>query len=203
MNQKNINGHIEVICGPMYAGKSEELIRKLNRLVIAKFDLICFKPKIDTRSTDEFVSRNGKKFKSITIAQPIEIFNYLSKTSAKIIAIDEVQFFDESIVEIAKFLSKNGYCLILSGLDKDFKGNPFGPIPQLLSIADKVHKLTAVCTVCGSDALYTQRLVNNVPAKPDDQLILIGDNESYEARCRIHFEYDDPIYSKYAKYLKN
>lgn len=197
------DGVIEIICGPMYAGKSEELIRKLNRLSIAKIDLLCFKPKIDTRSEDTFVSRNGKKFKSITIDKPIEIFDYLKDSTATVIAIDEVQFFDESIVNISKFLSLKGYHLILSGLDKNYKGEPFGPIPQLLSISDYVTKLTAVCTQCGSEALYTQRIINGSVANHNDDLILIGDNESYEARCRQHFEYHDPKLIEYELIFKN
>lgn len=189
MNKIVLDGGIEVICGPMFAGKTEELLRRLNRMRYAKIDYIIFKPLIDTRSTHEIKSRNGKSEKAVEIKWPFEILNYLRENNLKpkVIAIDEAQFFDESIVEVATVLGNSGFHVILAGLDKNFKGESFGPIPDLLVQADKITKLSAICTVCGSEALFSQRLINNAPADYDSKIILIGDKESYEARCRQHF----------------
>lgn len=183
------DGGIEVICGPMFAGKTEELLRRLNRMRYAKIDYIIFKPLIDTRSSHQIKSRNGKSENAIEIKWPFEILNYLRENNLKpkVIAIDEAQFFDHSIVEVASVLGNSGFHVIVAGLDKDFKGESFGPIPDLLVQADQITKLSAICTVCGSEALFSQRLINNEPADYNSKIILIGDKESYEARCRQHF----------------
>lgn len=189
MGQLVFDGGIEVICGPMFAGKTEELLRRLNRIEYAKIDYIIFKPVVDTRSLALVKSRNGKSKPAIEIHSPTEIFDYLIEHNLqpKVIAIDEVQFFDESIIEVATVLANKGFHIILAGLDKDFKGESFGCIPQLLVQADTVTKLSAVCTQCGSEALFSQRIINGEPADYNSPIVLIGDKEEYEARCRKHF----------------
>lgn len=176
---------VEVICGPMFAGKTEELLRRLNRFKYAKIPFLVFKPKLDTRSKNELFSRCGSKIDSFEIHQANEIFEIVNNNkNVKVIAIDEVQFFDKELIDVINQLSKEGYHIILSGLDKDSWGKPFGIMPNLLCIADTVNKLTALCSVCGEQANFTQRLNNKSNNK---ELILIGDSESYEARCRKHF----------------
>ena len=189
MNKIIFDGGIEVICGPMFAGKTEELLRRLNRMKYAKIDYIIFKPIIDTRSASSIKSRNGKSEEAIEIKNPDEILSYLIENNLKpkVIAIDEAQFFDASIVEVATILANCGFHVVIAGLDKNFKGESFGYIPELLVQADKVTKLSAICTICGSEALFSQRLINNKPADYNSPIVLIGDHESYEARCRKHF----------------
>lgn len=179
-------GWIEVICGSMFSGKSEELIRRIKRAQFAKQKIAVFKPEIDNRySQKEVVSHNGTKVIAIPVASSshIKAFN---KDGYDIIAIDEAQFFDEKIIETVMELADEGFRVILAGLDQDFRGEPFGPMPQLLSIAEHVTKLQAVCTVCGSPASRTQRLIDGSPAGYDDPIILVGASEAYEARCRQH-----------------
>lgn len=189
MGKLVFDGGIEVICGPMFAGKTEELLRRLNRMDYAKIDYIIFKPLVDTRSKSLIKSRNGKYKEAIEIKSPDEILSYLMKNNLKpkVIAIDEAQFFDESIVEVATVLANEGFHIIIVGLDKNFKGEAFGYIGELLIQADKITKLSAVCTVCGSEAMFSQRLINGKPANYDSPIILIGDQEEYQARCRCHF----------------
>lgn len=179
-------GWIEVICGPMFAGKSDELLRNLNKLAYADIEYVIFKPKIDTRTTNSVKSRNGLIKDAIIVEQPNEILEFLMDDTKKynVIAIDEAQFFDKTLVDVADILADHGYVVIVSGLDRDFRGNPFGPIPDLLTKADIVNKLTAICTECGAPATRTQRLIDGHPAKYDDPLVLIGNIESYTARCR-------------------
>ncbi|NCU16311.1 thymidine kinase [Pallidibacillus pasinlerensis] len=180
------SGWVEVICGSMFSGKSEELIRRVRRCHFAKQKVVVFKPKIDDRySTVEVVSHNGESIKAIPIAKAEEIYNHISEET-NVIAIDEVQFFEEEIVEIAQHLANSGYRVITAGLDQDFRGEPFGPMPTLLSIAEQITKLQAVCTVCGSPASRTQRLINDEPASYYDPVIMVGASESYEPRCRHH-----------------
>ncbi|MGL4948584.1 MAG: thymidine kinase [Mycoplasma sp.] len=179
-------GWIEVICGPMFAGKSDELIRRLNKLIYADVEYVIFKPKTDTRTSSEVKSRNGLVDDAEAIENPYEILHYLmeSPITYNVVAIDEAQFFDETLVEVADILADHGYVVIVAGLDRDFRGNPFGPIPGLLTNADIVNKLTAICTECGAPATRTQRLIDGNPSNFTDQLVLIGNNESYTARCR-------------------
>ena len=181
-------GWVEVICGSMFSGKSEELIRRVRRTQFAKQKIAVYKPKIDNRYSDEsVVSHNGTS----VIARAVEGSHIILEDlnpELDVIAIDEVQFFDEGIVEVVQTLANSGYRVILAGLDQDFRGEPFGPMPDLLSIAEQVTKLQAVCAVCGSPASRTQRLINGEPACYDDPVILVGASEAYEPRCRHHHE---------------
>lgn len=180
------NGWIEVICGSMFSGKSEELIRRVRRAQFAKQKIAVFKPKIDNRYSEEaVVSHNGSTVIAHPIEQSKEMWNYLTD-DFDLIAIDEAQFFDEDIIDTVQELANHGYRVILAGLDQDFKGVPFGPMPKLMAIAEQVTKLQAVCSVCGSPASRTQRLINGQPAKVDDPVILVGAAEAYEPRCRHH-----------------
>ncbi|MCU9613316.1 thymidine kinase [Caldibacillus lycopersici] len=185
------SGWVEVICGSMFSGKSEELIRRVRRCHFAKQKVAVFKPKIDDRySKEEVVSHNGEAVIAIPISHAEEIYTHISK-DIDVIAIDEAQFFNESLVDIVQDLANSGYRVILAGLDQDFRGEPFGPIPALLSIAEQISKLQAVCAVCGSPASRTQRLINDRPASYFDPVILVGASESYEPRCRHHHEVPD------------
>lgn len=178
------DGTLEVITGCMFAGKTEELIRRVNVLRFANKNIIVFKPKVDNRySTKEVVSHSGSSMESIDIEHAKDILDHVKKHH-EVIAIDEVQFFDEDIVAICEFLALQGKRVMVAGLDMDFRGEPFGVIPSLMTSAEFVTKLTAVCTVCGAPATRTQRLVNDQPASYDDPTVLIGASESYEARCR-------------------
>ncbi|KAB3534690.1 thymidine kinase [Alkaliphilus pronyensis] len=179
------NGSIEVIVGPMYAGKSEELIRRINRARIAELEVIAFKPRIDNRyCKDTITSHNGKHADCITVDTSQDIREYIKDKEFDVLAIDEVQFFDEGLVEFCQWTADNGKRIICSGLDMDFRAEPFQIVPQLMSIAEHVSKLTAVCMVCKLPATRTQRLVNGKPAKYSDPIILVGAKEDYEARCR-------------------
>ena len=187
------NGFIEVVCGPMFAGKTEELIRRIKRLEYAKQNVLVFKPKIDTRyDKDEIVSHNMSKKPSIIIDKSTEIIPYI-KDDTDAVVIDEVQFFDHDIVQIAEDLADKGIRVIVGGLDRDFRGEPFGVMPKLITTAEFVTKLTAMCTKCGAPATRTQRLVDKKPASYYDPIILVGASESYEARCRhCHEVVDKP-----------
>ncbi|WP_371176151.1 thymidine kinase [Bacillus atrophaeus] len=182
------SGWLELICGSMFSGKSEELIRRVKRATYAKQEVRVFKPAIDNRYSEEaVVSHNGTSMTSHVIAAPAEIWNHISETT-DVIAVDEVQFFDRMIIEVLSSLADKGYRVIAAGLDMDFRGEPFGVVPDLMAMAETVTKLQAVCSVCGSPASRTQRLINGKPAFYDDPIILVGASESYEARCRHHHE---------------
>ncbi len=176
-------GWIEVITGCMFAGKTEELIRRINVLQFAKKKIVVFKPKIDNRySIDKVVSHCGTSVESYAISSSSEIMALVK--DADVIAIDEVQFFDEGIVDICNYYADHGKRVMCAGLDMDFRGEPFGVMPKLVTHAEFVTKLTAVCTKCGAPATRTQRLVDGKPARYDDPIILVGASESYEAVCR-------------------
>lgn len=178
------HGYIEVAIGPMYSGKSEELIRRMKRAKIAKQKIMVFKPAIDNRySKDDVVSHSGDSIGAIPIKESKDIYGYLDE-DVQVVGIDEVQFFDENVVNVAIDLADKGIRVICAGLDMDFRGEPFGPTPQLLAVAEFVDKLQAICSVCGQPATRSQRLINESPAKYDDPIIQIGAVESYEARCR-------------------
>ncbi|CCC58000.1 MULTISPECIES: thymidine kinase [Caloramator] len=178
------HGWIEMIVGPMYSGKSEELIRRIKRAKIARQKVQVFKPSIDNRySITEVVSHNGDKEGAHSVENSTEILNLVSEDT-DVIAIDEVQFFDDEIVEVCKKLADKGKRVICAGLDLDFRGEPFGPVPRLLAIAEFVDKIQAICVVCGNPATRTQRLINGKPAKYSDPIVLVGAKEAYEARCR-------------------
>lgn len=180
------SGWIECITGSMFSGKSEELIRRLKRGMYAKQKVVVFKPAIDDRyHKEKVVSHNGNAIEAITIKKAEEILEQ-DLTEVYVIGIDEVQFFEDSVVEIAQDLAEQGHRVIVAGLDMDFRGKPFEPMPQLMAVSELVTKLQAVCAVCGAPASRTQRLINGRPAKEDDPIIMVGADESYEPRCRAH-----------------
>lgn len=180
------SGHLEVICGSMFSGKTEELIRRVRRACIARRAVQVFTPAIDTRyGARRVASHNGLDFDAIPVERPEDIVTHIQPETT-VVAIDEAQFFDEKIVAIAESLADSGLRVIVAGLDMDFRGEPFGPMPALMCHADAVQKLHAICMVCGEEATRTQRLVNGAPAHYDDPIILVGAAESYEARCRAH-----------------
>ncbi|NOZ03659.1 MAG: thymidine kinase [FCB group bacterium] len=175
------SGWIEVICGGMFSGKTEELIRRLRRAQIAKLKVAIFKPRIDTRySNDHIVSHNQLKLQSHVVDAAEDILPL--GREADVIGIDEAQFFDTGIVEACKTLANLHKRVIVAGLDTDYKGQPFGPMPELMCEADFLDKLQAICVVCGNPASYTQRITQ------DTGQILVGESDFYEARCRNCYE---------------
>jgi thymidine kinase len=185
---KHLNGSIEVITGSMFCGKTEETIRRLRRATIAMQKVQVFKPIIDDRYSEEkLTSHVGHNFDAEPIEKAAEILTNLSPDTT-VVAIDEAQFFDEEIIPIAQELADMGIRIIVAGLDMDFRGEPFGPMPILMSKAEKVDKLQAICVICGNEASRTQRLVNGKPARYDDPIVIVGAAELYEARCRKHHE---------------
>ena len=187
-------GWIEVICGCMFAGKTEELIRRINVLSYARKNILVFKPQIDDRySTTEIASHAGSKVPCIVIKEAKEILDHVNYDT-DVVAIDEVQFFDEDVVDICEYLADSGLRVMVAGLDKDFRGEPFGVLPDLLTRAEFVTKLTAVCAKCGAPATRTQRIINGKPASFNDPIVLVGAKEAYEPRCRhCHEIVEKPI----------
>jgi len=172
----------------MFSGKTEELIRRLRRAQIARQTIQVFKPAIDLRYADKAIaSHNGLQENAIPVRDSVELQERVNP-EADVIAIDEVQFFDEEIVALCNDLASGGKRVICAGLDMDFRGVPFGPIPQLLSVAERVDKLQAICVICGAAASRTQRLIEGQPAHYDDPVVLVGASEVYEARCRAHHQ---------------
>lgn len=185
---KHHTGSIEVITGSMFCGKTEELIRRLRRATIAKQKVQVFKPRIDNRYAEEKVtSHAGANFDALPIQHSTEILEQLDDDTT-VVAIDESQFFDNDIVGITQQLADRGIRVIAAGLDVDFRGEPFGPMPILMSKAEEVSKLHAICVICGEEASRTQRLVDDHPARYDDPVVIVGASEMYEARCRKHHE---------------
>lgn len=184
MYQEYKKGWIEVISGCMFAGKTEELIRRVRTLQYAKLNILVVKPGIDNRySTSEVASHSGYRVKSINVNRATEILHYV-KDDTNVVAIDEVQFFDHEIIDVCEYLADRGIRVMCAGLDRDFRGEPFGVMPELMTRAEFVTKLSAICVKCGAPATKTQRLVNGKPASYDDPIVLVGASESYEARCR-------------------
>lgn len=184
----NRNGWVEVICGSMFSGKSEELIRRVRQAKFGNLSVHVFKPSIDDRySEEEVVTHNG----STIIARPVkysrDILEQVDK-AVDVVGIDEVQFFDHDIVAVANELANQGIRVILAGLDTDFRGEPFGQMPKLMALSDTVIKLNAICPICSSPASRTQRLIDDKPASYDEPVILVGAAESYEPRCRYHHD---------------
>lgn len=178
-------GWIECICGSMFSGKSEELLRRIKRGVIAKQKVLLFKPSIDNRYEENMVStHNGNSYESVNIDKAEQIYDYIIDKKYDIIGIDEVQFFDEKIVELINKLADDGIRVIVAGLDMDFKAEPFHPMPEIMAVSEMVTKLHAVCNKCGKEASRSQRLIDGEPARYDDPIVVIGASESYEARCR-------------------
>ncbi|AGL90464.1 Thymidine kinase [Candidatus Phytoplasma australiense] len=186
---KEQQGFIEVICGPMFAGKTEALIKRYQEAQKLKKNILSFKPRIDNRYSSEgfIVSHSQNKFPAILIDQSRDILPFVTPETDLII-IDEVQFLDNDIFGIVDYLANQNIQIILAGLDLDFKGKPFGPMPYLLALAEVVTKLTAICAVSGKKATKTQRLINGKPAKSNDSTILVGGQEYHEPRCRRHHE---------------
>jgi thymidine kinase len=185
---KHHSGSIEVITGSMFCGKTEETIRRLRRATIAKQKVKVFKPIIDDRySEDKVTSHAGHNFDAIPISDAKEIIDNISGDTT-VVAIDEAQFFDDEVVTISQMLADKGIRVIIAGLDTDFRGEPFGPMPTLMAKAEKVDKLHAICVICGEEASRTQRLVDGKPAKYNDPVVIVGASELYQARCRRHHE---------------
>jgi thymidine kinase len=178
------SGWIELICGSMFSGKTEELIRRVRRAQIAKQQVLVFKPLIDARYVPESVNTHtGGQLEALRVASASALFDRVD-SSVKVVAVDEVQFFDPAIVDVCQALAEAGKRVICTGLDLDFRGEPFGFMPRLMALAEHVEKLQAICLSCGAPASRTQRLIDGAPAKYDDPIILIGAQEHYEARCR-------------------
>lgn len=179
------DGHIELICGSMFSGKTEELLRRMRRASIARRKMQVFKPVIDHRyGIERVTSHTGIAWENvIAVASADELLARVLPES-EVIAIDEVQFFDWRIAEVCEILADAGKRVIAAGLDQDFRGEPFGPMPLLMALAENVDKLNAICVVCGGPATRTQRLLDGAPARYNDPIIFVGGSESYEARCR-------------------
>lgn len=178
--QNRSNGWIEVICGSMFSGKTEELIRRLRRAEFAKQDLILFKPSVDIRYSEKnVVSHRGTEFNAVLVSSSKEILDTVK--NQKVVAIDEAQFFDDQLVEVAFELAGRGIRVILAGLDMDYKGTPFGPMPALLASAEYVSKVHAICVSCGNLAQFSNRLVS------DTDQVMLGAVEEYRPLCRSCF----------------
>ena len=185
---RHTHGSIEVVCGSMFSGKTDELIRRLIRATIAKQKVQVFKPAIDIRyAVEKVTSHAGSDFDATPIEKSSEILSKVEKDTT-VVGIDEAQFFDPEIVDVAEALASRGIRVLVAGLDMDFRGEPFGPMPIFMSMAEHVDKLHAICMVCGDEASRTQRLVNGKPARYDDPVVIVGASELYEARCRMHHE---------------
>ena len=184
MYGKPSSGWIEVICGSMFSGKTEELIRRVRRAQIARQKVQVFKPAMDTRYAErEVASHNGMQVEAIPVENTAQL-RALIEPDTTVVAIDEAQFFDDAVVTLCEELADRGVRVIVAGLDMDFRGEPFGPVPTLMARAERVDKLQAICVVCSGPASRTQRLINGQPAACDDPVILVGASEVYEARCR-------------------
>ncbi len=177
-------GHIEVICGSMFSGKTEELIRRIRRAEIAKQRVKVFKPKIDNRYKEfEITSHNDNSYPSEIIENAEEIYD--KAFEAEVIGIDEAQFFDNNLVDVCQNLADSGKRVIVAGLDQDYRAKPFEPMPQLLAVAEYITKIQAVCVICGAPANRTHRI-----SESGDR-VLVGAGNHYEARCRIHHTYKE------------
>jgi thymidine kinase len=185
---KHDNGLVEVVTGSMFCGKTDELIRRLRRATIARQNVQVFKPAIDNRYDENRVtSHAGGEYDAIPIENADDITAHLEEDTT-VVGIDEAQFFDLELVAVVQSLADRGIRVIVAGLDTDFRGEPFGPMPLLMATAERVHKLNAICMICGGPAARTQRLVNGKPAHYDDPVVIVGASEMYEARCRQHHE---------------
>ncbi|MGZ3696659.1 MAG: thymidine kinase [Bdellovibrionota bacterium] len=188
MFHRSLPGFIEVVCGSMFSGKTEELLRRVKRAQIARQKVQVFKPVIDNRySADHVQSHNANRVLSKPVEKAKDILKFV-EDNTRVVGIDEAQFFDESIVEVAQKLAYRGIRVIVAGLDMDFRGQPFGPMPRLLAVAEDVTKLSAVCMVCGNPASRTQRIAG--PTGADAAKVIVGAKDLYEARCRFCHEPD-------------
>jgi thymidine kinase len=185
MTHQYFHGSIEVVCGPMFSGKTEELIRRVKRAQIAKQRVQIFKPAIDIRyDKEDVVSHSSQAIKAEPVENAVDILIRL-KDSTRVVAIDEVQFFDDAIITVVTKLAARGFRVICAGLDLDYRAQVFGPMGTLLALADEVVKIHAICTVCGAPAVRSQRLTN------DKGRFLLGEKDAYEARCRGHYQNDE------------
>jgi thymidine kinase len=181
---KHHHGSVEIIVGSMFSGKTEELLRRLRRASIAKQKVQVFKPVIDHRyGLEKVTSHDGNAYGALPVDSAEAILDNLDADTT-VVGIDEAQFFDGDITSVATTLAKRGIRVIVGGLDMDFRGEPFGPIPTMMAQAERVDKLHAICMVCGNPAYCTQRLVDGKPAHYNDPIVIVGANEMYEARCR-------------------
>jgi thymidine kinase len=192
--EKQPKGRLEVVCGSMFSGKTEELMRRLRRAEYAKQNVLTIKHKIDNRKSEATISsHDGEERLAFSIdnnKDNIKKILELANKNIHVIGIDEIQFFPQEIIPIIMELVQMGKKIIVAGLDLDFKGEPFGIMPTLMAVADNVLKLKAICVICGNDAHHTQRIVNGKPAKYNDPIILVGAQECYEARCKDCFSID-------------
>ncbi|MCZ6727465.1 MAG: thymidine kinase [Acidobacteria bacterium] len=171
-------GRIEVIAGGMFSGKSEELVRRLRRAVIARQRVQTFKPRVDTRDPPEFlVTRDNRRLAALTVSSSLELVGRLEE-GVQVVGIDEAQFFDPGLVDAATKLADRGVRVIIAGLDQDYLRRPFGPMPAIMALAEHVDKVHAICVQCGGTASYSQRIAGS------DEQVQVGDTEHYEARCR-------------------
>jgi thymidine kinase len=183
------SGWVHVICGCMFCGKTDEMLRLLRRFAIAGREVVLVKPRVDTRTAQEsVVSRSGAQHVAVTVDDSSEIEDVVG--NADIVALEEGQFWDDGLPEVVERLADAGKQVVVTGLHQDYRGDPFGPMPRLMALADQVTKLTAICMVCGEPATRTQRLIDGLPAPADSPLIMVGGmgDEKYEARCRLHHE---------------
>lgn len=185
MHFQSAGGWIELVCGSMFSGKTEELLRRVRRSEIARRRIQLFTPHVDHRYGREQVASHGgaSRAGAIALRQAASLLDHLERDT-NVVAIDEVQFFDDAVTTVCQELADRGLQVIAAGLDQDFRGEPFGPMPLLMAMAERVDKLHAICVRCGASATRTQRLVNGFPARYDEPIILVGGSESYEARCR-------------------
>jgi thymidine kinase len=182
--KSEVGGSVEVVCGSMFSGKTEELIRRLKRARIAKLKVEIFSPKSDTRYVENaLVSHNSNSISSTPVENASSIL--LLASDVNVVGIDEAQFFDDELPDVCNTLANKGVRVIVAGLDMDFKGQPFGPMPAIMAMADSVTKLQAVCVRCGNPAMYSYRLVGS------ENKILLGEKESYEPHCRICYHITD------------
>ena len=182
-------GWIEVITGCMFSGKTEELVRRLRRAQYAKQTIRIFKPAIDNRySETQVASHDGVTAEAIAVSSPVEIWD--QSQDAQVVGIDEAQFYDEALIEVVQKLAKSGKRVIVSALDMDYRGKPFGVTPQLLAIAEKVDKIQAVCVQCGAHATRSQRIVDS------QEQVLVGASSAYEARCRSCWD-PEPVFTRF------
>lgn len=188
LSMQSQGGWIELICGSMFSGKTEELLRRVRRAEIARQRVQVFRLKIDDRySMSQVTSHDGLHCEAETIEQATQILEMV-RPDTNVVAVDEAQFLDWKIADVVRILAERGLRVIVTGLDLDFRGEPFGPMPLLLAEAEMVDKLHAICMVCGMSASRTQRLIDGRPAHYSDPVILVGANEVYEARCRACHE---------------
>ncbi len=194
--KKGRKGRLEVVCGSMFSGKTEELMRRLRRAEYAKQTVLTIKHKIDNRKGYAYIaSHDGRERLAFSVEDgsgSVEKILELANKNIDVVGIDEVQFFPKEIVQVICELVEAGKRVVVAGLDLDFRGEPFGMMPLLLAIADSVLKLKAICVVCGKDAHHTQRIVNGKPARYESPVILVGAQENYQARCRDCFVIDRP-----------